>query len=801
MNDQNAINPNQRTMAYNSLSNHLYVISRNSNIGSNYNIYVLNPTNGTLLYTLRTNGIFNAGAVGSAGIGLDGIGVADDGAIYACNMAPNASGSNGLDATSLFRVYRWANGNSNTTPVTVFTGDPSGTNGVLRWGDNLTVRGSGTNTQILVDSNTRLASNSVRYAAVLSPVNQGLTNFTAKWFITTNSGTAIGKSLEFDGANNNLWQKASLSALVKSSFDPTTLVGSNQIAASTLAVYNGFSVRVCGVGLDQTRGLAAGVEIPVPSVPDTLDLYSITNLNAPVLLSQVAFPTSPHNVNTSFISQTFFAGDKLFTLDANNGIMVFSVAPLSYNVVVPAGQKLLIANQLDHGNNTLDEVLPSVPDGTQLQKYNCDGSYTTYTRSAGAWNPAGATLMPGEGAFLVNNSGAALTNTFTGIPHTPVLPPNLPCGCGNYNLLSCQTNTMGTWENIMGFPPGDGAVSRGEPHDVFPSAHRVGLAREQVIVSATTGQIRRQDRSMRYAGESISEGRAAIVHEECPLTGHQSCTGRIPGSCASGVGGVAAVAVVFLKLCPVGDAGQDFVQRVVAVVELVGDEKLLAGRNHDVVTERRDREDHDAVVGVESEELVAGEKGLADEAGIDVVRAGGEGDLAQQDRGIEVGDAVQIKGVGNGRDGDLDARSQAARLIQADTANTDAESVIDGQGRGGDLIRAHERGWVETTFNQSAKRSFLPKIVVGAVKLEALADSGAGVGGDEPLGGKVGQALVHWGKNRGVTDAVRCEAGVGIHEDLSIGAAAADGEIVAPAQHAVCSRGIAGKDGNRGGIG
>ena len=458
MNDQNAINPNQRTMAYNSLSNHLYVISRNSNIGSNYNIYVLNPNNGALLYTLRTNGIFNAGAVGSAGIGLDGIGVADDGAIYACNMAPNASGSNGLDATSLFRVYRWANGNSNTTPVTVFTGDPSGTNGVLRWGDNLTVRGSGTNTQILVDSNTRLASNTVRYAAVLSPVNQGLTNFTAKWFITTNSGTAIGKSLEFDGANNNLWQKASLSALVKSSFDPTTLVGSNQIAATTLAVYNGFSVRVCGVGLDQTRGLAAGVEIPVPSVPDTLDLYSITNLNAPVLLSQVAFPTSPHNVNTSFISQTFFAGDKLFTLDANNGIMVFSVAPLSYNVVVPPSQKLLIANQLDHGNNTLDEVLPSVPDGTQVQKYNCDGSYTTYTRSAGAWNPAGATLMPGEGAFLVNNSGAALTNTFTGIPHTPVLPPNLPCGCGNYNLLSCQTNTMGTWENIMGFPPGDGAV-------------------------------------------------------------------------------------------------------------------------------------------------------------------------------------------------------------------------------------------------------------------------------------------------------------------------------------------------------
>src|SRR5207249_6611938 len=60
--------PNQRTLAYNALSNHLYVISRSSNTTSNYVIYVLNATNGALLYTLKTNGIQSN--VGKGGIGL-----------------------------------------------------------------------------------------------------------------------------------------------------------------------------------------------------------------------------------------------------------------------------------------------------------------------------------------------------------------------------------------------------------------------------------------------------------------------------------------------------------------------------------------------------------------------------------------------------------------------------------------------------------------------------------------------------------------------------------------------------------
>src|SRR5262245_7033375 len=48
----------------------------------------------------------------------------------------------------------------------------------------------------------------------------------------------------------------------------------------------------------------------------------------------------------------------------------------SYTLTVPAAQGgnsgySLIANQLDNGGNTLDEVLPNVPDQTQLSKVDC----------------------------------------------------------------------------------------------------------------------------------------------------------------------------------------------------------------------------------------------------------------------------------------------------------------------------------------------------------------------------------------------------------------------------------------------
>lgn len=141
----------------------------------------------------------------------------------------------------------------------------------------------------------------------------------------------------------------------------------------------------------------------------------------------------------------------------------------SYTIGLPSGFSM-IANQLDNGGNTLDEVLPFVPTDTQLLKWNCTNqAYDSiiFSPDLGGWvdsssgNPAGnVTLSPGEGAFFFNPSGAVGV-TFVGTPHTPVFPPPMACGCGLTNLLSRQTNAPGTYENILGVSPVEGSqVSR-----------------------------------------------------------------------------------------------------------------------------------------------------------------------------------------------------------------------------------------------------------------------------------------------------------------------------------------------------
>ena len=43
----------------------------------------------------------------------------------------------------MFRMYRWANSDSNALPVEIFEGDPAGQSDNFRWGDVLEARGCG----------------------------------------------------------------------------------------------------------------------------------------------------------------------------------------------------------------------------------------------------------------------------------------------------------------------------------------------------------------------------------------------------------------------------------------------------------------------------------------------------------------------------------------------------------------------------------------------------------------------------------------------------------------------------------
>jgi hypothetical protein len=146
----------------------------------------------------------------------------------------------------------------------------------------------------------------------------------------------------------------------------------------------------------------------------------------------------------------------------------------SYTNHLNAGSTL-IANQLDHGSNTLLEVFPNLPDGPYLTIYynrtNCSGPYTYYfesdlggtgwfTDSSGSTpvDPGHITFAPGDAAFI-NPTLGSFDLVFTGTPHVAMLPISLACGGGTNYFLSRQTNDMGDYQNVTGLSPSEGAKS------------------------------------------------------------------------------------------------------------------------------------------------------------------------------------------------------------------------------------------------------------------------------------------------------------------------------------------------------
>lgn len=302
--------PLYRSLAYNVLSNHLYIVSRTgANAGLSVN--VLNATTGADLYKLNTNGISPL-AVSANSIILMMIGVAEDGAIYAGNMAYS-----GGSTPAVFRLYRWANADSNTVPVLVFSGEPAGVTNVLRWGDTLAVRGAGTNTQILIDNQNSVAP----YIVVFRPTDATMASFTPTAFAISNgfSTTVIGRSIQF-GVGNTCWQKRTGSPLFESGFDfaesVTTPLHTND------AIFAGMGP----LGIDFTNHLLAGILFASAGALDTLDLYEFSDPNNPVLLASYPFPVN-HVNNGNFIGQVLFAGGRVFALNGNNGIMAMTLAP------------------------------------------------------------------------------------------------------------------------------------------------------------------------------------------------------------------------------------------------------------------------------------------------------------------------------------------------------------------------------------------------------------------------------------------------------------------------------------------
>jgi hypothetical protein len=136
--------------------------------------------------------------------------------------------------------------------------------------------------------------------------------------------------------------------------------------------------------------------------------------------------------------------------------------PISYTNTVVTGENFLADNLCQGTNNTLDDVLSGVPDGTEFFTWNQTlqsyGPAQVY--EGGAWydssfNPSTNTLVPGEGFVLDNTSGAPFTLVIQGC--APTCPPPCSPPTNQMSLVGLLGLGIATWTNLFSCPPPCGA--------------------------------------------------------------------------------------------------------------------------------------------------------------------------------------------------------------------------------------------------------------------------------------------------------------------------------------------------------
>ncbi|MDQ6630134.1 MAG: hypothetical protein M3Y82_00040, partial [Verrucomicrobiota bacterium] len=294
--------PFDRSLAYHSLSNQIIYIDRTT-ATAGLTVNVLNVDSGAFLYNLKTTGISGGAII------LLSIVASDDGSVYAGNMQADAR-----TGTVQWRLYRWATTDTNLNPVLIFQGEPADLFApdfpATRWGDTMDIRGSGTNSQIILDGWDQ------GYGSVLSPSDVNLdTTWNHKGFLQSYFGGSIGRSLQFGTAPNTFWQKRKADRLQLSSFDLTTQT------STVLSNYFVFPDSTGPVGISFSNNLLGAIDFAATTnSPDLLNLFDVADFSQPLFLGSAPFPTNRQG-NNNFIGQVVFGGGKIFALDGNNGIM------------------------------------------------------------------------------------------------------------------------------------------------------------------------------------------------------------------------------------------------------------------------------------------------------------------------------------------------------------------------------------------------------------------------------------------------------------------------------------------------
>lgn len=277
----------QRGLAYNPANGHVLVISRTEG----NKVYVLDGQTGEQLHTLNVD----PSVVFGGTFAINMIGVADDGAVYVCNLTTDAGSSS-------FNIYRWANDDPDTTPEAVYIGNPGGG----RWGDNFDVRGAGLNTQLIAAQR-----NGNGVAVFTTP--DGYTFYPTFMTVEGASAGNFGLSIAF-GPGSTFFGKSTGQILRQVEFNLEAL------SATIIHSYPDLPGAMAAIAWDTTNGFLAGL---VFENPDNVHLYDFADMEKPVLIDQEFCAADNPNINGT--GQADFGGGMLFVLNSNNGITAYTV--------------------------------------------------------------------------------------------------------------------------------------------------------------------------------------------------------------------------------------------------------------------------------------------------------------------------------------------------------------------------------------------------------------------------------------------------------------------------------------------
>ncbi|MBA4149869.1 MAG: hypothetical protein H0X66_17280 [Verrucomicrobia bacterium] len=313
-------NSTQRGLAYNAATGNLLTTSRYP--ATNAAVYIHASSDGTHLGNLSTVNVF-----ADINFPLNMIAVADDGVIYACNLTIDSAHADIIGNTGPFRLYRWAN--ESAEPTVAYVGDPSDEDEILnhrRFGDSLSVRGSGVDTEILVG--TRAGRIVIRFTTADG------TNF-APQKISAPDLTAVNNTMTIAfGSGNTFWIKSQINATLRPlqhfSFDPVT-TNAILIQNYTNAVFVGGPL-----GFDAARNLLGLID----TIGHELRLFKVTESG---LIQQGTTHSLGINRNGNSTGAVAFSNNRVFVLDTDNGITAFNLTstplvPFSTSVSAQTGE-------------------------------------------------------------------------------------------------------------------------------------------------------------------------------------------------------------------------------------------------------------------------------------------------------------------------------------------------------------------------------------------------------------------------------------------------------------------------------